>query len=75
MRILKVDGIYRHFKGNLYKVIGAAKHSENCEEYVVYKQMYGDGSMWIRPLNMFLEEVDKEKHPDVEQKYRFELVE
>ena len=74
-RTLKIDGTYRHFKGNLYKVIGVAKHSENCEDYVVYQQMYGDKAMWIRPLSMFLEEVDREKYPDIEQKYRFELVE
>ncbi len=74
-RTLKVGGTYRHFKGNLYKVIGNAKHSENSEDYVVYQQMYGDEAMWIRPLSMFLEEVDKEKYPDIEQKYRFELIE
>lgn len=74
-RKVEVGGIYRHFKGKLYHVEGIAKHSENCEEYVVYRQMYGDGSLWIRPLSMFLEEVDREKYPEVIQQYRFELIE
>ncbi len=75
IRTIKIGSIYRHFKGNLYRVEGIAKHSENCEEFVVYRQMYGDGSLWIRPLSMFLEEVDRVKYPDAVQKYRFELIE
>ena len=72
MREIEIGGIYRHFKGNLYRAIDVAKHSETGESYVVYRQMYGDESLWIRPLDMFLEKVDKEKYPDVEQEYRFE---
>ena len=75
MRELKIGGVYKHFKGNMYRVEGVAKHSETTEEYVVYRQMYGDESLWIRSLDMFLEEVDKDKYPDVEQKYRFDLIE
>ena len=58
MRELEIGAVYKHFKGNLYLVEDVAKHSETGEIYVVYRQMYGDKSLWIRPLDMFLEEVD-----------------
>ena len=74
MEEVKIGKVYRHFKGNLYKVEDVATHSETGETYVVYRQMYGEKSLWIRPLDMFLEEVDHEKYPDVKQKYRFEKV-
>ncbi len=51
-------GKYRHYKGNEYEVIGIAKHSETLEELVVYKARYGNYDLWIRPLKMFLEEVE-----------------
>ncbi len=50
-------GRYRHYKGNEYQVIGIAWHSETEEQMVVYRQLYGDRSLWVRPLVMFLEEV------------------
>ena len=50
-------GRYRHYKGNFYEVIGIARHSETEEELVVYRQLYGDRSLWVRPLGMFLKEV------------------
>jgi len=50
-------GRYRHYKGNDYQVIGIARHSETEEELVVYRTLYGDGSLWVRPLAMFMEDV------------------
>ena len=66
-------GRYRHFKGKEYEVIALARYSETLEEMVVYRKLYGDGSLWIRPLTMFLSKVDKEKCPNAMQEYRFEL--
>lgn len=50
-------GRYRHYKGNLYEVLGLAKHSETEEEHVVYRALYGDGELWLRPKGMFFETV------------------
>jgi hypothetical protein len=51
-------GKYEHFKGNKYEVLGVAKNSETMEELVVYKALYGNYDLWVRPLKMFLEEVE-----------------
>lgn len=51
-------GKYRHYKGNYYEVIGIARHSETLEELVVYRALYGDGGLWIRPAKMFTENVN-----------------
>ena len=53
-------GIYRHYKGNNYEVIGLAKHSEDESELVVYRPLYGEGKLWVRPLEMFIELVEVE---------------
>lgn len=50
-------GRYRHYKGNFYQVIDIAYHSETEERLVLYRQLYGDGSLWVRPLDMFIENV------------------
>lgn len=50
-------GMYRHYKGNLYEVIGIARHSEDESELVVYRPQYGERGLWVRPLSMFAEKV------------------
>ena len=66
---IKVKGIYRHYKGKFYIVEDIAVHSETLEKMVVYRALYEDNKLWVRPYNMFLEEVNKNN-----QKYRFELI-
>ena len=74
----KIAEVYRHFKGNYYKIIAVGHHSETGEKLVVYYDLSGENSTLvnpcIRPLDMFMSEVDHEKYPDVKQKYRFEKV-
>jgi cyclomaltodextrinase / maltogenic alpha-amylase / neopullulanase len=53
-------GRYRHFKGNEYEVLGVARDSESEQEYVVYRALYGERGLWIRPLSMFTEEVERD---------------
>ena len=64
-------GRYKHYKGNMYEVIGIAKHSETLEEMVVYRALYGDGGLWVRPASMWEETVTV----NGVQKPRFEFCE
>lgn len=78
-RLICVGGLYRHFKGFIAHVLNLAKHTEIGEWLVIYEctgkgdSEHTDG-VYARPLEMFLSEVDREKYPDVKQKYRFELI-
>lgn len=74
MRELKINRVYRHFKGDCYLVEAEAHDSETGESLVVYRKLYGDGGLWVRPKAMFLSEVDRDKYPGCPQKYRFELL-
>lgn len=56
-----VRGIYRHYKGNLYEVLGTARHSETEETMVVYRALYGEYGLWVRPLAMFAETLPAEQ--------------
>ena len=86
-RRLHAGDIVRHFKREtltqaekdkniyLYKIIGLARHTETKEMVVVYQSLYGEFEMYVRPYDMFIGKVDKEKYPEIRQTYRFEKVE
>lgn len=69
-RKIKTGARYRHFKGNEYLVLYVARHSETLEEHVVYQALYGERGIWVRPLEMFLDQ----KEIDGELVYRFEEI-
>lgn len=65
--------IYRHFKVDLYLVEAIARNADSAKEMVIYRQLYGDGSLWVRELDEFASPVDHEKYPEMKQTWRFEL--
>ena len=73
MNEIKIKGIYKHFKGDLYLVEEVAIDSETERKVVVYRALYGENTLYVRDLEMFLSKVDKVKYPEVKQEYRFEL--
>ena len=67
MQTIQIGRIYRHFKGDYYLVEAVAKDSETNTDMVIYRKLYGDGGLWVRPLSMFLSKVDRDKYPEVSQ--------
>ncbi len=73
-REIKPGQIYRHFKGNLYKIIGLATDSETGAKVVVYEAQYGANELYVRPYALFVEKLNAAQYPDAAQEYRFELM-
>ncbi len=73
MNEIKLNGIYKHFKGDFYLVLDVAIDSETNKKVVIYRALYGENLLYVRDYDMFLSEVDHVKYPEVKQKYRFEL--
>lgn len=73
MNEVKAKRVYKHFKGDLYFVEDIAIHSETNEKYVIYRALYGNNELYVRPYDMFISLVDKNKYPSATQEYRFEL--
>lgn len=73
MSEIQIGRVYRHFKGDYYLVEALAQDCETAAPVVVYRKLYGDGSLWVRPLADFLSKVDRDKYPDAPQEERFTL--
>lgn len=70
VRNLKIGGVYRHYKGDFYLIEALARDSDSLEDMVVYRSLYGDGQLWVRPYAEFMDKIDGQR-----QRYRFELQE
>lgn len=75
MQELVIGGIYKHFKGHVYKLLCVAKDADNLKEKIVYQNLDNENDIWVRDKEEFLSLVDKDKYPKVDQKFRFELIE
>lgn len=75
MRDVQIGKVYRHYKGHYYYIKDVAIHSETLEEYVIYYELHDEYKTWVRPREMFLEEIDSSKKDNLfKQKYRFEMI-
>ena len=72
-RVIEIGKTYKHFKGHIYKVINIGLDSEDLSKKVIYENIL-DGKVWVRDYDMFNSLVDKEKYPNITQKYRFEEI-
>lgn len=70
---IKTSRVYRHFKGDYYITVDTALNNEDDNIYVIYRALYGDGQLFVRPMEDFVAPVDRNKYPNATQEYKFEL--